>query len=84
MVKPAKLYDLLLQSTDRSIAYRDFIALLEAFGFVHQRTKGSHQSYTHPMCRRPLVVQPKGKDAKRYRVRELLDMVEEYGLTLED
>lgn len=84
MVKPSKLYALLLQSTGRSIAFRDFIALIEAFGFVHDRTKGSHQSYTHPQCRRPLVVQPMGKDAKRYQVRELLDMIEEYGLTLEE
>lgn len=84
MVKPTKLYALLLQSTSRSIAYRDFIALIGAFGFVHERTKGSHQSYTHPESKRPLVVQPKGKEAKRYQVPELLDMIEEYGLTLDE
>ena len=83
MAKPSKLLALLLQSADRSVSYRDFTALIDTLGFVHERTKGSHQSYTHPECKRPLVVQPKGKDAKRYQVRELLDMIEEYGLTLE-
>jgi hypothetical protein len=29
------------------------------------------------------VIQPKGKDAKRYQVREFLDMIEEYGLGIE-
>jgi predicted RNA binding protein YcfA (HicA-like mRNA interferase family) len=80
MVKPIKLYEQLLQSTDRSVSFRDFIALIQALGFVHERTKGSHMSFSHPDCPRLLVVQPLGKDAKRYQVRELLDLVEGYGL----
>lgn len=84
MVKPHKLYLQLLQSTDRSVDYRDFIAMVEAFGFTNIRTKGSHRSFAHPACQRPLVLQPKGKDAKRYQIREFLDMVEENGLTLEE
>lgn len=83
MTKPAKLYALLLQSTDRTVDFRDFIALIEAFGFVHVRTKGSHRSYAHPACDALLVVQPKGKDAKRYQVREFLGIVEGNGLTLD-
>jgi predicted RNA binding protein YcfA (HicA-like mRNA interferase family) len=84
MVKPAKLYEQLMQSTNRSVAFRDFIALIEAFGFSEARTRGSHRCFAHPDCSRPLVVQPKGSDAKRYQVREFLDMIEEFGLTLKD
>lgn len=84
MPKPVKLYALLLQSTDRSVDFRDFIAMIEAFGFAHMRTKGSHRSFAHPDCPRLLVLQPKGKDAKRYQVREFLDMVEGYGLKLDE
>ena len=84
MTKPPKLYALLLQSTNRSVAYRDFIAMVLAFGFRHCRTKGSHESYDHPDCPELLVLQPKGKDAKRYQIRKFLDIVEEYGLNLED
>lgn len=83
MTRPDKLYAQLLISTNRSIDYRDFIAMVEAFGFANIRTKGSHSSFAHPDCPRLLVLQPKGKDAKRYQVREFLDMIEEFGLTLE-
>ena len=84
MTKPAKLYSMLLQSTDRSVDFRDFIAMIEAFGFANVRTKGSHRSYVHPACNALFVIQPKGKDAKRYQVREFLGIVEENGLTLDD
>lgn len=82
MVRPAKLYALLLQSTNRSISFRDFEALLTAFGFEHSRTTGSHRQYVHPAIPRSFPVQPEGKDAKRYQVRELLGLVEDYGLKL--
>ncbi len=84
MVRPSKLFALLLQSTDRSVSFRDFIALLEAFGFKHSRTKGSHRSYTHLNCAKLLVIQPLGKDAKRYQVREFLDLVREFGLHMDE
>ena len=84
MTKPAKLCALLLQSTNRSVDFRDFVAMVEAFGFTNHRTKGSHRTFGHPACPVLLVLQPKGKDAKRYQVREFLDMVEEFGLTMGD
>lgn len=84
MVKPAKLFALLLENSNRDVSFRDFLALVSALGFVHSRTKGNHQSFAHPKCPKLLVVQPKGKDAKRYQVRELLDIVEEYGLALDE
>lgn len=82
MVKPAKLYALLMQSTNRTVSFRDFEKLLRAFGFEHDRTVGSHRQYVHPKVPRPLPVQPTGKDAKRYQVREFLELVEEYALKL--
>jgi predicted RNA binding protein YcfA (HicA-like mRNA interferase family) len=82
MVKPAKLYVHLLQSTSRSVAYRDFEKLLLAFGFEFDRMNGSHGIYVHPLVPRPFPIQPDGKDAKRYQVRELLELIEEYGLSM--
>lgn len=84
MTKPAKLYASLLQSTNRTVGYRDFIAMIEAFGFENIRTKGSHRSFAHPDCPKLLVLQPKDSEAKRYQVREFLAIVEEYRLTLKD
>lgn len=80
MTRIDKLYERLLTNPGQILAFQDFVALIEAFGFRHSRTKGSHRSYVHPDCPRLLVIQPKGKDAKRYQVREFLDMIEEYGL----
>ncbi|MFA7597624.1 MAG: type II toxin-antitoxin system HicA family toxin [Novosphingobium sp.] len=80
MTKPARLYSQLLQSTSKSIAFRDFERLLTAFGFEHVRTKGSHRIYTHPALSRPFPVQPGSKDAKPYQVREFLELIEEHGL----
>jgi predicted RNA binding protein YcfA (HicA-like mRNA interferase family) len=76
MVRPAKLYEQLLQSTARTVSLRDFVSLIEALGFEEARVRGSHRCFRHPDCPQLLVVQPKGADAKRYQVRELLDMVE--------
>ncbi|MBO0749437.1 MAG: type II toxin-antitoxin system HicA family toxin [Porphyrobacter sp.] len=80
MTRIDKLYARLLANPGQFLAFRDFVALIEAFGFRLSRTKGSHSSYVHPDCPRLLVIQPKGKEAKRYQVREFLDMIEEYGL----
>jgi predicted RNA binding protein YcfA (HicA-like mRNA interferase family) len=84
MVKPSKLRALLLQSTDRTISFRDFVALIEASGFAYSRTRGSHQSYKHPAFPKLMVVQPIGKDAKRYQVREFLDLVTEFELHIDE
>ena len=81
MVKPSKLYEQLLRHP--AISFRDFQRLLEAFGFRLDRVKGSHHQYVHPLIRRPFPVQPDGKDAKRYQIRELLDLIEEHGLHIE-
>lgn len=83
MTKPDKLYQRLLQSSSRSIGFRDFERLLAAFGFEHRRTKGSHRHYTHPRIPFVMTVNPDGASAHRYQVRLLLEYVEDYGLHME-
>lgn len=83
MTQLAKLYAALLANPRGSLSFRDFERLLEAFGFVHARTKGSHRQYVHPKMPRPFPVQADGKDAKRYQIREFLDLVEAYHLDME-
>ncbi|MDI1296962.1 MAG: type II toxin-antitoxin system HicA family toxin [bacterium] len=83
MVKPAKILERLLQG-NRSLAFRDFERLLRALGFELDRTTGSHRQYVHNKVPRPFPVQPDGKDAKRYQIRELLELVEAYGLDIEE
>lgn len=83
MTRVDKLYSKLLASPGSIIAFRDFEKLLRAFGFQHVRTVGSHRQYVHPKIPRPLPVQPSAKEAKRYQVREFLELVEEHGLYIE-
>lgn len=67
-----------------SIAFRDLERLLLKLEFRLARTSGSHCIYVHPKASRPLSIQPLGKDAKRYQIRQLRDIIKEFGLTLED
>ena len=84
MVKPSKLYQRLLDNPRRVISFREFERLLLAFGFVLDRTVGSHRQYVHPEIARPLPVQPGRKEAKRYQVVQFLELVEEYGLHIDE
>ncbi|CAN5332097.1 hypothetical protein BH10PSE13_BH10PSE13_20360 [soil metagenome] len=84
MVKPAKLLQRLIQG-QHGISFRDFERILIALGFEWKRTKGSHRHYLHPKVPRPFPVQPdKSNDAKRYQIRELLELIEAYGLHIEE
>lgn len=80
MTKSSKLYERLLANPNAIISFRDFIRLLKAFGFVHKRTKGSHQSYRHPKISDLLTVQPLGKDAAPYQVDRFLELVKRFDL----
>ncbi|MCA1749366.1 MAG: type II toxin-antitoxin system HicA family toxin [Parasphingopyxis sp.] len=80
MVKPAKLYERLIAGSAGTISFRDFAKLLEAFGFEHRRTSGSHRIYRHRVVPARLVIQPKGGDANSYQVDQFLALVQKYQL----
>lgn len=84
MTRIARLYSAVLDNPRASLSFRDFERLLSAFGFRLDRVTGSHRQYIHDAVPRPFPVQPDGKDAKRYQLRELLDMIEAYGLSIDE
>ena len=57
--------------------------LLAGLGFKFRRQAGSHRIYAHPKVDRLFPIQPDGKEAKRYQIRELRDMIRKYGLSLD-
>ena len=69
----------------RNVRFDDLVKLAMAFGFELKRIRGSHHILVHPSAKLPLNLQP-GKDgkAKPYQVRQFLDIIEEYGLSLDD
>ncbi|HEX2620305.1 MAG TPA: type II toxin-antitoxin system HicA family toxin [Phototrophicaceae bacterium] len=84
MVKPKKLLAKIL-SGSKNIRFDEFVALLEAFGFVLTRISGSHRIYTHSDVPRSFPVQPTDNgQAKPYQVRQFLKLIEQYELRLLD
>ncbi len=82
MVNPRKTLEAVLRGQG-TIAFRDLQRLLAQLGFRLDRITGSHHIYLHPRVPRPLNIQPIGKDAKPYQVRQPRDMIKEFGLSLE-
>jgi predicted RNA binding protein YcfA (HicA-like mRNA interferase family) len=64
----------------RPIDFRKLEGLLGRLGFKLDRVRGSHRIYRHPRATRPLNLQPSGREAKPYQVRQLRDMIMEFGL----
>jgi len=69
-------------SSRKNVRFRDFIILLEAFGFVYKRTVGSHNIYKHNDIPIPFSVQERKGEAKPYQVEQFLALVEEYDLKM--
>lgn len=64
----------------QALRFADLIHLVESLGFKLVRQRGSHRIYKHPAVRGALVLQPLGKEAKDYQVRQALDMLLTSGL----
>ncbi len=73
-----------MSNHQRNVTFAELVRLVLAFGFVEERVAGSHHIYRHPQAKTKLNLQPQGKDAKPYQVRDLLRQVERYNLQLQD
>lgn len=66
-----------------NVSFSDLQALAEGCGFQLIRVKGSHHLYHHPSVPRTLNLQPEGKQAKGYQVRQFLSLLDRYNLGLD-
>ena len=67
------------------VGFSELLALVEALGYRHHRTTGSHLICVHPTVPLHLNLQPrKDGKAKDYQVRRVLRDVDDFGLRLED
>jgi hypothetical protein len=71
-------------NSPHNLGFPDFLALIEAFGFVLLRQRGSHHIFARPGLVEIMDVQPQGGKAKAYQVKQLIELVTRHGLTLED
>ena len=80
-MNPRKLLKKTL-SSPANLHFEEACTLARAFGFHLSRVKGSHHIFAHPAVRELLNLQEVGGRAKPYQVRQLLDLVERYNLSL--
>lgn len=84
MVKKLKLYQKLVNN-QKNVKFNDFVIIVEAFGFILDRIKGSHHTYKHSAVMDAfLQLQPgKNGEAKPYQIKQFLTLVEEYNLRMD-
>lgn len=71
-------------SGSKNIRFDELVLLAEGFGFELSRVRGSHQIFQHADIPELLNLQNDRGRAKPYQVRQFLDLIERYRLTLED
>jgi len=69
-------------SSPANLRFREICALASAFGFRLSRVSGSHHVFVHPGVRELVNLQDVRGKAKPYQVKQLLDLVERYNLSL--
>lgn len=80
MAKKSKLLAKILTGrSDKNIAFRDLCSLLKSLGFS-ERIKGDHHIFTQDAVEEILNVQPKGKSAKAYQVKQVREIILRYHL----
>ena len=71
-------------SGSANIRFTDMVALAQGFGWHQSRVKGSHHIFVHAEVRELLNLQNVGGKAKPYQVRQFLELVERYNLSLDE
>ena len=76
-----KVYDAVVNGqSNNNINFNDFQNLIIDLGFEFKRQNGSHVIYFHNGINKFMNIQPDGNKAKGYQVRQLRDIINEYGL----
>ncbi len=82
-MNPQKLLNKIINNP-KNVRFRDMIILVEKFGFVHDRTKGSHHIFVHPDIPDLLNLQNSNGEVKPYQIKQFLSLVEQYNLSLQE
>lgn len=65
------------------LTFTEFQRVLEVYGWRLERVRGRHHIYRHERAPRPLPIEPDGKDARAYQLRQARAMIERHGLDRE-
>lgn len=80
MTRPGKLLERILQgSSDANVPFDGLCQLLHRLGFL-ERIRGDHHIFTREGVEEILNLQPKGKNAKPYQVKQVRHVILKYKL----
>jgi predicted RNA binding protein YcfA (HicA-like mRNA interferase family) len=82
-MKKRRLYPV-LKRNPKNIKFRRICIIAEAFGFIMRRGKGSHHIFSRSGVEELLNFQNVSGKAKPYQVKQLIKIIEKYGLLEED
>ena len=71
-------------SGSKNIRFQDMLVLVQAFGFSHVRTQGSHHIFAHPQINELVNLQNVKGQMKPYQIRQFLKLVEKYDLSIKE
>lgn len=71
------------RNNPQAFSFRELQRLIEAAGFRLKRVRGSHNVYTRKGVVEIINIQPKGRMAKPYQVRQVVSLIAKYGLLKE-
>lgn len=69
-----------LKRRQKNVRFEKVCTIAEAFGFRFRGGRGSHRIYVHDGVEELLNFQNVGGKAKPYQVRQLIKIIEKYGL----
>ena len=78
-----KLLKSLSEGHLNNVAFDDFTNLVEGFGFILLRIRGSHHIYGYPEVSELVNLQDVKGEVKAYQARQFLKLVERYNITME-
>jgi predicted RNA binding protein YcfA (HicA-like mRNA interferase family) len=64
----------------QSLTFKELQQLAHLAGFQLKRVRGSHHVYTRKGIAEIINIQPKGKMAKPYQVRQVVNLIDQYDL----
>ena len=67
----------------QTLSFKELQQLAKAAGFLLKRVRGSHHVYIRKGVTEIINIQPKGKMAKPYQVRQVVGLIEKYDLLKE-
>ena len=82
-MKKQRLYEE-IKRNPKNIRFQKICKVAEAFGFIMRKGKGSHYIFVRPGVEELLNFQNVKGKAKPYQVKQLIKIIEKYGLLEED